>query len=643
MTVLPLKAPKAIASTANDDAAPEQARFPFAIVGHVDHGKSTLIGRLLHDTGSLPEGKLAELQAASDKRGGTLEWSFLLDSFQAERDQGITIDTTQIFFQTAKRPYVIIDAPGHKEFLKNAVSGVAQAQAALLVIDAAEGVREQSRRHALILQLLGLRQVAVIVNKIDLIDFDPKRFQLVADEITDFLAELGLTPKAIVPISARHGDNIVARSAQTPWYLGETVVELLDGFEAARAATELPLRLPVQDVFKFDQRRLVVGRIESGRVKVGDTLTFAPTGKSAKVASIETWNAAPQIAAGAGQSVALTLDDELFIERGMVASHPERQPHLTHEAVLRLFWLDTAPLEPGDRITLKVATSEYPVAIEGIRAVIDVDTLERQVADRVGQNGIAEVLVRSRSLMAIDLADELIKTGRAVLVRDGDIVGGAVILGRASEVKLAEEPRLLFSPDHLVTNAARAAANGHRGAVIWLTGLSGSGKSTLAMALERELFAKGRQVYVLDGDALRSGLNNDLGFGPEQRVENIRRTAEVARLFADAGLIVVTSLISPYAAEREKARNIVGTHFREIYVKADLATCEARDPKGLYARARAGEIRNFTGIDAPYEAPAAADLVIDTSATSPEAALRDLVAYVEKATAPQPAAKSVRS
>ena len=620
----------AISLKAANDVARQQARFPFAIVGHVDHGKSTLIGRLLHDTGSLAEGKLAELQAASDKRGGTLEWSFLLDSFQAERDQGITIDTTQIFFQTAKRPYVIIDAPGHKEFLKNAVSGVAQAQAALLVIDAAEGVREQSRRHALILQLLGLRQVAVIVNKIDLIDFDPARFEAVAIEITAFLKELGLTPKAVVPVSARHGDNIATRSSQTPWYQGSTVVELLDGFEATRPATELPLRLPVQDVFKFDDRRLVVGRIESGRVRVGDTLTFAPGGKSARVASIESWNAAPQIAAAAGQSVALTLDDELFIERGHVAAHPERLPHLTHEAVLRLFWLDEAPLEPGDRIGLKVATSEYQVAVEGIRAVIDVDSLNRQVADRVPRNGIAEVLVRSRQVMAIDLVDELAKTGRAVLTRNGDIVGGAVILGRAAEANLADEPRHLFSPDHHVTRDARAAANGHRGAVIWLTGLSGSGKSTLAMALERDLFAKGRQVYVLDGDTLRSGLNNDLGFGPEARAENIRRTAEMAKLFADAGLIVVTSLISPFAAERDKARAIVGQGFHEVHVQADLATCETRDPKGLYAKARAGEIRNFTGIDSPYEAPVSPELVVDTSATSPDAALVKLVGYVEK-------------
>ncbi|TDQ80811.1 bifunctional enzyme CysN/CysC [Dongia mobilis] len=619
---------------AANDSVPQQARFPFAIVGHVDHGKSTLIGRLLHDTGSLPEGKLAELQAASDKRGGTLEWSFLLDAFQAERDQGITIDTTQIFFQTASRPYVIIDAPGHKEFLKNAVSGVAQAQAALLVIDAAEGVREQSRRHALILQLLGLRQVAVIVNKIDLIDFDAARFQHVADEITAFLGELGLSPKAVVPVSARHGDNIAARSAQTPWYSGETVVELLDGFEAAKPATEQPLRLPVQDVFKFDHRRLVVGRIESGRLKVGDRLTFAPTGKSARIASIESWNAAPQIAAVAGQSVAITLDDELFIERGHVAAHPERAPRLTHEATLRLFWLDAASLEPGDRIGLKIGTSDYGVSVEGIRAVIDVESLGRQVADRVPQNGIAEVTVRSRQPMAIDQVDEITRTGRAVLTRHGDIVGGAVILSRSAQAAsdaIATEPRHLFSPDHHVTRAARAAANGHQGAVIWLTGLSGSGKSTLAMALERELFARGRQVYVLDGDTLRTGLNSDLGFGAEARAENIRRAAEMARLFADAGLVVITSLISPFAAERAKARAIVGANFHEVHVKADLATCEARDPKGLYAKARAGEIRNFTGIDSPYEAPENPDLAVDTALRSKDAALAELVSYVEKA------------
>src|SRR5262245_19688689 len=320
-------------------------RFPFAIVGHVDHGKSSLIGRLLHDTNSLPEGKFAEIKAASDKRGGTFEWSFLLDALQAERDQGITIDTTQIFFQTARRRYVIIDAPGHKEFLKNAISGVAQAQAAFLVIDAAEGVREQTRRHALILQLLGLRQIAVVVNKVDLIGHDQARFDAIAAEITAYLKQLKLVPLSIIPVSARHGDNIATRSANLPWYKGPTVLEALDGFAAAPVATDQPLRVPVQDVFKFDERRLVVGRIESGTLRVGDRLEFAPGFKQAKVASIEAWSAATPLTASAGQSVAITLDDELFIERGHVAVHPERRPVLGHHASLRIFFLDEQPLK----------------------------------------------------------------------------------------------------------------------------------------------------------------------------------------------------------------------------------------------------------------------------------------------------------
>src|SRR5919109_975506 len=553
-----------------EDATPATLieRFPFAIVGHVDHGKSSLIGRLLHDTNSLPEGKFAELKAASDKRGGQFEWSFLLDALQAERDQGITIDTTQIFFQTAKRRYVIIDAPGHKEFLKNAIPGVAQAQAAILVIDAAEGVREQTRRHALILQLLGLRQIAVAVNKVDLIGYDQVRFDAIAREIKAYLAQLKLSPTNIIPVSARHGDNIAAPSANLLWYRGPTILEALDGFQAAPIATDQPLRLPIQDVFKFDERRLVVGRIESGSLRVGDRLEFAPSFKQAKVASIETWNAPTPITASAGQSVAITLDDELFIERGHVAVHSDRRPILGHRASLRIFWLDAQALKVGDRLKLKVATARYNVEIEQISAVIDVD-------------------------------------------------------------------KRLIGPDHLVTRDAREAVNGHRGAVLWLTGLSGSGKSTLAMGLERLLFQRGRQAFVLDGDLLRQGVTSDLGFSPKDRAENIRRSAEVAKLLADAGQVVIVSLISPYAEDRDHARKIIGERFHEIHVKADLATCESRDPKGLYKAARSGAIKNFTGIDAPYEAPEKAELVIDTTGQPMERSLAALATYVEPAIALQ--------
>lgn len=613
------------AANTNDD----KARFPFAIVGHVDHGKSTLIGRLLHDTGSLPEGKLAELQAASDKRGGTLEWSFLLDAFQAERDQGITIDTTQIFFGTDKRRYVIIDAPGHKEFLKNAISGVAQAQAAFLVIDAAEGVREQSRRHALILHILGLRQVAVLINKIDLIDHDAARYAAVAAEIKDYLAQLGVTPLALVPISARNGDNIASRSGKTPWYDGPTVVDVLDNFVPAPAPVDQKLRLPVQDVFKFDHRRIVAGRIESGRLRVGDQLVFSPSGKQARIASLETWSAAPQIAAAAGQSIALTLDDELFIQRGDIASHLNEQPHLAHQATVRLFWLDTDVLRAGDRLKLKVATAEYPVTVERIHAVIDVSNLAATQSDRIEQNAVAEVTLRSPALMALDRFDEASKTGRGVLLRDGDIVGGAIVLHAGA----VDQSRNLYSPTQTIGSAARAAANGHNGAVLWLTGLSGSGKSTLAGAAEHRLFQRGRQVVVLDGDTLRQGLNSDLGFSPEARAENIRRTAEVAKLLAETGLIVFVSLISPWRADRDKARRIVGDNFVEIYVQADIETCKARDPKGLYKKALKGEIKNFTGIDQPYEAPEKPELVIDTAQLTEEQALQRLLDMVDDLTA----------
>ena len=609
---------------------PVAERFPFAIVGHVDHGKSSLIGRLLHDTNSLPEGKFAELKAASDKRGGTFEWSFLLDALQAERDQGITIDTTQIFFHTARRRYVIIDAPGHKEFLKNAISGVAQAQAAFLVIDAAEGVREQTRRHALILQLLGLRQIAVVVNKVDLIGHDQARFDAIAAEITAYLKQLKLVPSAIIPVSARNGDNIATRSANLPWYAGPTVLEALDGF-VAPVATDQPLRLPVQDVFKFDERRLVVGRIESGSLRVGDRLEFAPGFKQAKVASIETWSAPAAISASAGQSVAITLDDELFIERGHVAVHSERRPILGHRADLRLFWLDEQALRVGDKLKLKVATAEYPIEVEQITAAIDVERLVPTQASEVARNAIAEITVRSRALMALDKANDMQRTGRGVLIRDGDIVGGALVL----DAEASDVDKRLIAPDHLVTRDAREALNGHRGAVLWLTGLSGSGKSTLAMGLERLLFQRGRQVFVLDGDRLRQGVTADLGFSPEDRAENIRRSAEVAKLLADAGMVVLVSLISPYAQERDKARAIIGERFHEIYVKADLAQCEERDPKGLYKAARSGAIKNFTGIDSPYEAPAKAELVIDTSAQPIERSLAALAAYVEPAIALQ--------
>ena len=618
------------------DHLPPNQQLKIVIVGHVDHGKSTLIGRLLYDSNSLPDGKFEELKAICDKRGMPLEWSFVLDAFQAERDQAVTIDTTRIWFKTDHRDYVIIDAPGHREFLKNMVSGAANADAAVLVIDAVEGLREQSRRHAYLLHLLGLRQVAVVINKMDMAGHSARTFTEVREEVTRYLEDLGLTAHAVIPISARDGDNLAVRSSHMPWYQGETLIEALDRFVPLAAPIELPLRMPVQDVYKFDERRIIVGRIESGVLRVGDRVLFSPSSLTAKVKSIEAWSAAePQVEAKAGQSVGFTLDEQIFVERGDVASHFGQPPMLTTVFRANLFWLSRKPAAVGDTFRLKMATDEAQVTIQSIERVIDTQDLAGRAKDTVNRNEVAEVILRARDMLALDEFRSNPATGRFVLVDVYDTVAGGVISmegfpdqRQAFDVKSEN----LTAVDHLLAADARDQRNGHRGAVIWFTGLSGAGKSTLAMRLEKRLFTRGRQVYVLDGDNVRRGLTADLGFSPDDRAENIRRVSEVAALFADAGVIVVTAFISPYRADRERARGAAPGAFHEIFVKADLATCEERDPKGLYKKARAGKITDFTGISAPYEEPSNPELVVDTSSHSVDDCVDMIAEYIDSRT-----------
>ena len=606
-------------------AAARQLRI--VIVGHVDHGKSTLIGRLLNDTGSLPEGKVEQVAETSRKRGMEFEWAFVMDALQAERDQGITIDTTQIHFKTAQRPYVIIDAPGHTEFLKNMVTGAASAEAALLMVDVREGALEQSRRHAYLLHLLGVKQVAVVVNKMDAVDYNAFKFDGVAGQITRYLAGLGITPTAIIPVSSRDGQNIATRAAETDWYDGPTVLEALDAFRPESSPTDQALRFPIQDVYKWSDDRILAGRIESGRLKVGDTLSFAPGGAQATVTSIQAWNAKELPGeAHAGQSIGVTLNKRIFAERGHIAYHAETAPRLVHRLTVRLFWLSSTPLTVGKSFTLKLTTAEHRVTVEAINSVVNIEDLSNGPAKEVGRNDIAEVVLRTRSPVAIDRAEDLARTGRGVLLDGYDVVGGFIALELADNAVAN-----LYEVNHTVTPTERFAANGHRGGVIWLTGLSGSGKSTLAMGLERALFQRGRQVYALDGDGLRMGLNAGLGFSAADRTENIRRMAEVAKLFADAGMIVVASLISPLRADRAAARAINGDRFHEVFVAADLSVCESRDPKGLYKKARTGEIKEFTGVSAPYEAPENPELTIDTGKLDEQEALAQLLAYVERA------------
>jgi bifunctional enzyme CysN/CysC len=608
-----------------------KAPLQLVVVGHVDHGKSTLIGRLLHDLGALTTGKADELRLVSERRGVAIEWSFALDAFQAERDQAVTIDTTRVWLRLPARDIVIIDAPGHREFLANMVSGAAGAEAALLVVDASEGLQEQTRRHAYLLRLLGFEQIAVVVNKLDLVEFSEARFRELEAAARHFLAELGLTPRLVLPISARHGDNLTGPSANTPWYRGPSLIEALQAFEARPSREALPLRLPIQDVYRQDDKRILAGRIESGRLAVGDTLLFSPSNKLARIKSLEAWNAPAPAHAAAGQSVGITLDRPLFVERGEIATHQEDAPRLTNVLHATLFWLGAAPLTAGQQLRLELGTAEAPVTVEAIERVIDTDRLAPGPTDAVQRDQVAEVVLRSRALLALDEHAHLPHTGRFVLRSNGETVAGGLASLRDHPDQrhaVGLKPENLTPVDHKVTRAGRAERFGPRGGILWLSGLSGAGKSTLAMAVEQHLFRRGYAVYVLDGDNVRSGLNANLGFSPEDRVENIRRVGEVAALFADAGILCITAFISPYRTDRARARQAGGDAFHEIYIRADLETCERRDPKGLYRRARAGEIAEFTGVSAPYEPPENAELVVDTAREPIEACVERILRYI---------------
>lgn len=601
------------------------------IVGHVDHGKSTLVGRLLHDTNSLPEGRMEAIKDVCAKRGMPFEWAFLLDALQAERDQGITIDTSRIWFSSKARDYVIIDAPGHREFIRNMVTGAAGSDAAVLVIDAEEGVRQQTRQHGLLLHLLGIRKVVAVINKMDLVDYRQARFAEIKAELGDYFVKLGIEASAVIPVSGREGVNIMESSGLTAWYQGPSVMAALDAFPDPIEPTDLPLRLPVQDVYKFDKRRIIAGRIESGMLRVGDVIRFSPSGKTVRVATLENWSEpAAAVAAVAGKSVGITLSEQIFVERGQVASHVERPPIEANEFKARLFWLGNNPLEAGNRYTMKLNASEYPVAVKAVERIIDADNLTAVDGSSVAKNGVAEVVLHSRGLMAVDLFQDNPRAGRFVLADGYNLAGGGIIteakpLSHAKDIKSTN----IFSVEHRMEPKERWVGNGHSSGIIWLTGLSGSGKSTLAMELERQLNRKGYNAYVLDGDNIRSGLNSDLGFSHKDRAENIRRIGAVAALFADAGFIAITAFISPYRADRQLARAMRPDAFHEVYVKADLNICEQRDPKGLYKKARAGQIADFTGISAPYEEPEDTALVLDTGRQTIDESLGMLLNYVQ--------------
>ena len=529
--------------------APAGKQMRLVIVGHVDHGKSTLVGRLMADTDSLPTGKLDFIQQICDQQGKDFEFAFLLDALEEEQKQGITIDTSQIFFNTKKRPYVIIDAPGHKEFLKNMVTGAANAEAALLLIDASEGVQEQSRRHGYILRLLGLTQVAVVINKMDLIDYDAEVYYKIKSEYEAFLESIDVKALEYIPVSAKLGINIAKTTKDMPWYKGPTVLEMLDRFQDAVPQTHQPFRMPVQDVYKFDERRIIAGRVEAGRAKIGDEIIFSPSNKRGVIQSIESWSV-PESAQTieASQSVGICLEDQIFVERGEIASLTSQMPTVTTTFDANVFWMGKRDLKQGVNYVLKLGTQNVECEVVNFKKAIDASTLETLPdQDYIAKNDVAELTFRTRQPIAFDIFTDIAETGRFVLVDEYDVCGGGII---TSFTPLAEVDRLANEvrerDSHwvkgLVTPEMRAYRNGHISAMILLTGKAGVGKAPLAGKLEESLFHQNCKSYLLDGRNIQWGLSADMDSETYfSDGEALRRFGEVGKLFMDAGHVVIST------------------------------------------------------------------------------------------------------
>jgi len=599
-----------------------QQQLRVVAVGHVDHGKSTLIGRLLHDSGNLPDGKVDELRGISGRRGVEFEWSFVLDAMQSERDLAVTIDTTRLWMRTPERDVVLIDAPGHKEFLRNMVTGASDADAALLLVDAHDGVSEQTRRHALLLELIGVDRVVVAINKMDRVAYAQARYDEIRAELEALLGRIGIVATAFVPASARNGENIVSGSTTMAWYRGPTIFDALLALPARVRRDTGALRVAVQGVIRRDLRRTLVGRIESGELRVGAEILVAPAMRRARIASIDVWPPSSRTHARAGESIGFTLDGPLYVDRGDVIADVAHPPTLATSFRARLLWLGARPLTVGDTFRMRFGTRTAAVEVAAFERVVDINALETGTHRSAETNDVAEVVLRSREPLAVDAIDAQPGLARFILLDGIDIVAGGTILAALAGAGD------LVPVEHLLGPERRAQRNGHRGAVVWLTGLPASGKSTIAMELERRLFERGMQTYVLDGDNLRTGLCADLGFSATDRTENIRRVGEVAALFADAGTVAIAAFISPFRADRERARAIAGDAFHEVYVAAGTAACERRDPKGHYRKARAAQLPGFTGISGDYEPPATPDLVLDTESLDLDAAVDRLEGYL---------------
>ena len=593
----------------------------FITCGSVDDGKSTLIGRLLYDSKMIFEDQLAALEADSKRvgtQGGALDFALLVDGLAAEREQGITIDVAYRFFATDKRKFIVADTPGHEQYTRNMITGASTADLAVILIDARKGVLTQTRRHSFLVKLVGIKSVILAVNKMDLVGWDQARFDEIVADYKAFADSIGLTDILAIPISGLQGDNIAAPGVASPWYRGPSLMPYLETVELDADRQQAgPFRLPVQWVSRPDlDFRGFAGQIARGSVKPGDAVRVLPSGRTSAVSRIVSYDG-DLTEAVAGQSVTLTLADEIDCSRGDVLAAAADPPEAADQFETTLVWMADEPLLPGRPYWLKIGAKTVGASVTEIKHKININTLEHLAAKDLTLNEIAVVNISLDQTVAFDPYEASPDMGGFILIdRISNATAGAGMIRFALRRSHNIHRQALD-----VTPSSRAAAKGQTPAVVWFTGLSGSGKSTIANALERQLHAAGKHTYILDGDNVRHGLNRDLGFTDADRVENIRRVAEVAALMADAGLIVLVSFISPFRAERRMARERVPEgRFFEVFVDTPLAVAEARDVKGLYKKARAGELKHFTGIDSPYEAPEHAEVTILPGQTPDDAA-----------------------
>ncbi|MAB35198.1 MULTISPECIES: sulfate adenylyltransferase subunit CysN [Thalassospira] len=608
----------------------EKSLLRFITCGSVDDGKSTLIGRLLWDSKLIFEDQLAALESDSRKvgtQGGEIDFALLLDGLQAEREQGITIDVAYRFFSTDKRKFIVADTPGHEQYTRNMATGASTADVAVILIDARKGILTQTRRHSFITSLLGIKHVVLAVNKMDLIDYDQAKFDTIVADYKEFAKDLGYSSIMPIPLSALRGDNMIEASPNTPWYEGPTLLAHLETVQVEQDAIEKPFRLPVQWVNRPNlDFRGFSGTIASGIIKPGDAIAVTASGQTSKIREIVTFDGNLD-QAFAGQAVTITLEDEIDISRGDVLARPDERPEFADQFEARIIWMHEDHLLPGRPYIIKMGAQVTNTQISDLKYKVNVNTLEHIAGKTLELNEVGIANIATDKALAFDPYDDNRHSGRFIIIDrySNATVGAGMVnhsLRRATNVKWQEMD---------INKQARAYQKGQQSAVLWFTGLSGAGKSTIANLVEKKLHAMGKHTYTLDGDNVRHGLNKDLGFTDADRVENIRRVGETAKLFVDAGIITLVSFISPFKSERQFARSLVEDgEFIEVFIDTPIEVCEQRDVKGLYKKAREGKIANFTGIDSPYEAPEHPEITVNTSDQTAEQAAEIIVAKLEE-------------